>query len=57
MRTYLPELSDYLNPEQGAAPAAQSKSALADLPSIITVEVVGYEMPASDDEQRKKKSR
>jgi Filamentous haemagglutinin family outer membrane protein len=45
--------------KEGVVPQAAPRNAVADLPSIITVEVVGYETtePAGDDvqEQRKKK--
>jgi len=43
--------------QEGAAPAAQPRSAIADLPSIITVEVVGYEQaePGTDEQRKKKK--
>ncbi|HUJ27247.1 MAG TPA: filamentous hemagglutinin family protein, partial [Myxococcales bacterium] len=40
--------------KEGVGPAAQPHTAVADLPSIITVEVVGYEQ--TDDPKKKKKS-
>src|SRR5262249_63051 len=40
--------------EEGVGPAAQRRTAVADLPSIITVEVVGYEQ--SDDPKKRKKA-
>jgi hypothetical protein len=39
--------------KEGAGPEAQPRTAVADLPSIITVEVVGYE---TTDEKKKKGS-
>jgi hypothetical protein len=48
--------------QEGVGPAAQPKTTLADLPSIITVEVVGYESSGPDDkgsaeDPKKKKKR
>jgi hypothetical protein len=43
--------------QQGVGPAAQARNSMADLPSIITVEVLGYETsaPSGEPDPRKKK--
>jgi hypothetical protein len=50
--------------QEGVGPAAQPRTTLADLPSIITVEVVGYESSdlgsddkGSDEDPKKRKKR
>src|SRR5262249_29281231 len=39
----------------GVGPDAQARTSVADLPSIITVEVVGYEAPADKQETERKR--
>jgi len=41
--------------QQGVGPEARPRPAVSELPSIITVEVVGYETPATEATDRKKK--
>ncbi|HYV65566.1 MAG TPA: filamentous hemagglutinin family protein, partial [Myxococcales bacterium] len=41
--------------KEGVGPEAQPRTAVADLPSIITVEVLGYETEAGDDASERKK--
>jgi len=41
--------------QQGVGPEARARTQVTELPSIITVEVVGYETPATPEKQKDKK--